>query len=90
MRFSKQENWSGLPCYPPGDLPHPGIELRSPGLQVDSLPSEPLEKPNSLIRQLQSQAQRGSEITHSQTPTLALSSSNDLFLKEAQERMAVH
>ena len=22
--FSRQENWSGLPCPPPGDLPHPG------------------------------------------------------------------
>ena len=25
----------------PGDLPNPGIEPRSPSLQVDSLPSEP-------------------------------------------------
>ena len=24
MGFSKQENWSGLPCPPPGDLPDPG------------------------------------------------------------------
>ena len=31
--------WSGLPCPPPGDLPNPGIEPRSPALQVDSLPS---------------------------------------------------
>ena len=29
MRFSRQEYWSGLPCSPPGDLPHPGIEPRS-------------------------------------------------------------
>ena len=26
MGFSRQEYWSGLPCPPPGDLPHPGIE----------------------------------------------------------------
>ena len=39
-RFSRQEYWSGLPCLPPGDLPNPGIEPRSPALQVDSLPSE--------------------------------------------------
>jgi len=26
MGFSMQEYWSGLPCPPPGDLPHPGIE----------------------------------------------------------------
>ncbi|KAB0349361.1 hypothetical protein FD754_014218 [Muntiacus muntjak] len=31
---------SGLPCPSPGDLPNPGIELRSPALQADSLPSE--------------------------------------------------
>ena len=33
---------------PPGDLPNPGIEPRSPALQVDSLPSEPLGKPLSM------------------------------------------
>ena len=43
--FSRQEYWSGLPCHPPGDLPNPGIEPRSPVLQVDSLPSEPPGKP---------------------------------------------
>ena len=33
--FSGQEYWSGLPCLPPGDLPHPGIKrvfLMSPAL----------------------------------------------------------
>ena len=29
MGFSRQEYWSGLPCPPPGNLPHPGIELAS-------------------------------------------------------------
>ena len=28
-RFSRQEYQSGLPCPPPGDLPNPGIELKS-------------------------------------------------------------
>ena len=40
MGFSRQEHWSGLPCLPPGDLPHPGIEpksLSSPALQADSV-----------------------------------------------------
>ena len=35
MRFSKQENWRGLPCPSPGDLLDPGIEptsLTSPTL----------------------------------------------------------
>ena len=27
--------------HSPGDLPYPGVELRSPALQADSLPSEP-------------------------------------------------
>ena len=36
MGFSRQEYWSGLPCPPPGDLPHPGIERGSPALQADA------------------------------------------------------
>ena len=32
MGFSRQEYWSGLPCPPPGDLPDPGAEPRSPSL----------------------------------------------------------
>ena len=35
MGFSRQEDWSGLLCPPPGDLPNPGIEptsLMSPAL----------------------------------------------------------
>ena len=39
--FSTQESWSGLPCPPPGNLPNPRIEPRSPTLQADSLPSAP-------------------------------------------------
>ena len=45
MEFSRQEYWSGLPFPSPGDLPNPGIEPRSPALQTDTLPSEPLGKP---------------------------------------------
>ena len=47
MGFSRQENWSGLPCPPPGDLPQPGIKHMSPALQVESLllsTGEALEK----------------------------------------------
>ena len=39
--FSLQEYWSGLPCPPPGYLPKPGIEPRSPTWPVDSLLFEP-------------------------------------------------
>ena len=46
MGFPRQEYWSGLPFPSPGDLPNPGIELRSPALQADSLPSELPGKPH--------------------------------------------
>ena len=36
-----------LPCPPPGGLPNPGIQPRSPALQADSLPSEPPRKPKN-------------------------------------------
>ena len=49
VAFPRQEYWSGLPFPSPGDLPDPGIEPRSPTLQVDSLLSEPPGKPNIKI-----------------------------------------
>ena len=45
----QQEYWSGLPFPSPGDLPDQGTEPQSPTLQADSLPSEPLGKPNKII-----------------------------------------
>ena len=41
MGFSRQEYLNWLPFPSPCSLPNPGIELKSPELQVDSLPSEP-------------------------------------------------
>ena len=52
MEFSGQVYCSGLPCPPPGDLPNPGIELRSPELWADSLSSEPPGKPNKICGNL--------------------------------------
>ena len=49
MEFSRQEYWSGLPFPSPGDLPNPGIKLRSPALQADALTSEPPGKPHIII-----------------------------------------
>ena len=46
--FSRQEYWSRLPCPPPGDLPNPWIEPRSPTLQVESLLPEPQGKPKNI------------------------------------------
>ena len=37
--------FSGLPFPAPGDLPDPGIKLKSPALQANSLPSEAPGKP---------------------------------------------
>ena len=40
MGFPRQEYWSGLPCPPPGNLLHPGIEPMSPeapALQAESI-----------------------------------------------------
>ena len=54
MGFPRQEYWNGLPFPSPGDLPDPGIELQSPALQADSIPSEPLGK-------LESQERRGAK-----------------------------
>ena len=43
--FSRQEYWSGVPLPSPRDHPDSGIKPRSPALQADALPSEPVEKP---------------------------------------------
>ena len=40
-----QEYGSGQPIRSPADLPDPGIELGSPALKVDSLPTQLSEKP---------------------------------------------
>ena len=41
MGFSRQEYCSGLPFPSPGNLPHLGLEPRSPELQAGALTSEP-------------------------------------------------
>ena len=46
MGFPRQENRNGQPLPSPEDLPNPDIELGSPALQADSLPSEPGEAPS--------------------------------------------
>ena len=52
MGFSRQKYWNELPFPSPGDLPNPGVEPRSPTLQVDSLTSEPPRKPHHLWRSI--------------------------------------
>ena len=49
MGVSRQEDWSGLPCLPPGDVPDPGIEPGSPALLADSIPSESPRKPLIIV-----------------------------------------
>ena len=45
IAFFRQEYWSGLLCPPAGDLPDPGIELKSAALQADSLPQSHRRSP---------------------------------------------
>ena len=52
MGFSRQEYWSGWPFPPPGNLPNPGIEPRSPALQADSLLSESPGKPLGIFQKV--------------------------------------
>ena len=49
MEFSRPDYWSGSPFPSPGDLPDPGIELTSPTLQMDSVPTELSGKPSKHI-----------------------------------------
>ena len=44
LEFSRREYQGGLPFPPPGDLPIPGIETKSPALQADALLSGPHKK----------------------------------------------
>ena len=56
MGLSRQGYWSGQPCPPPGELPHPGIELASlMHWQVGSLPLEPPGKPWAVSRSWEKQ-----------------------------------
>ena len=45
MEFSRPEYLGGLPFPPPGHLPKPETEPRSPALQANSLPTEPPGEP---------------------------------------------
>ena len=50
--FYRQEDWSGLPCPSPGDLPDPAIEPTSPAspaLAGRFFATEPSGKPHSKI-----------------------------------------
>ena len=48
VEFPRQEYWSGLPFYSPGDFLNPEIEPMSPAWQVDSLPRSHLESSDFL------------------------------------------
>ena len=51
LGFSRQKYWSRLPCPPPGNCLHPGLEPASPAasaLQVDSLLLSHQESPNMM------------------------------------------
>jgi len=56
MEFSRQEYWSGLPFPPPGDLPNPGIEPKSPALAGRFFINEPPGNPMHFNRVLKEKA----------------------------------
>ena len=49
MEFSREDTGVGKPFPSLGDLPNPGIKPRSPALQADFLPAEPLGKPKNTV-----------------------------------------
>ena len=55
IEILNREYGSGLPCPPPGDLPNPGINSRSPALHTCSL----LCKPPEVINYIQIQQHEG-------------------------------
>ena len=64
----RQDYWSGLPCPPPGDLPHPGIKPaspESPTLHADYLPNTPPGKPIIRIVEYNYQMENLNYITQS-------------------------
>ena len=69
MELSRQEYWSGQPFPFPRNLPNPGIEPRSPALHVDSLPSEPPEKPQNSTGNIEKASLPGGTVVGS-TPGL--------------------
>ena len=50
MASPRQEDWSGLPFSPPGDLSDPGIETESPAVASRCFTTEPPGKPSTGIR----------------------------------------
>ena len=50
MGFSRQEYWGRLPFPSPRDLPNPGFEPKFSALQVNSLPTDPPEKPTKWVK----------------------------------------
>ena len=53
MGFSRHQYWSGLPCPPPGDLPHSGLNphlIMLLALHVGSLPLAPPGKPKCFLK----------------------------------------
>ena len=55
MGFSRQEGWIVLPFSSPADLPDPGVKLRSPAWQTESLPLSHPGSPPPLISTLKLQ-----------------------------------
>jgi len=62
--FSRQEYWSGLPFPPPGDLPNPGIEPRSPAWAGRFFTADPPGKPRIGVAEGEKKKRKGKENDH--------------------------
>ena len=69
-----QEYWIRQPIPSPADLLDPGIELGSPALQADSLPTELLGKPIKRVSQVEMP-----EIEPGASCTLSMCSATELY-----------
>ena len=97
MEFSRPEYWSGQPFPSPGDLPNPGIELRSLALQVDSFPAEPQGKPRntgvgslSLLQGIFPTQESNQDLLHCRQILYQLSyQGSPLFMKPREESVSL-
>ena len=82
MEFSRPEYSNGCPFPSPGDFPNPGIEPRSPALQVDSLPAEPRDIYRNLCNSLNFTLVKSSQLYYHllQVSTFCLWHFQNIFL----------
>ena len=72
MGFPRQENWSGLPFPPPGDLSNPGIKPESPASPALAGRLFTNEPPGKLVSSVVSDSMQSHGLQHARFPCLSL------------------